>query len=237
MYQELSWWTGGTPLTSGRNLSLSSQLKVVRQISDLTPQQAAKLRETYKEMFERDLVSDIDAKLSLGRAAALKAWLVAFKPQELAQLMVDHIDATVSDDPQVLVDIMTNLSFDQRETVAEEFEKLSGGKSVLKKLQEDYAVYDYVTPVKPFLSGQDIQGLTEAYQLYALMKGAGFNDNVLILETLQRGSASPAEIARVFEAYYIKPWGKTSLLDVLVAETDETTVAAARRLIAGGAAR
>lgn len=226
MYQELSWWTGGAAL------GLSSQLKVMHQVNELTPQQAAKLRERYQQTFNRDLVEDIDNRLSVGRAAALKAKLVAFSPQELAKLMQSNIDAPwySVDDPEVLVDIITNLPFEQRQVVSAEFEKLTG-KSIIAKLREDWGLFDRTTIVAPFVSGRDIKGLTEAAELYQLMNGAGANDYPLILATLQRGEASPAEIAQAFGTFYGRQWGKASLLEVLAAEVDQATLEAATRLI------
>jgi hypothetical protein len=230
--EELSKWRGGTWLTPGFSLGLSSQLKVMHQVSDLTDQQAAQLRAKYQELFNRDLVTDIEGKLSVGRAAALKAKLVAFKPDELAQLMKDNIDAWVIDDPDALVQLVSNLTFEQRQAVSSAFEKLTGG-SIMKKLTDDYGLYDRATLIAPFLSGENIRALTEAAELYQLMDGVGYNDEALILATLQRGQATPNEIARVFNTFYAKGWNKSSLLDVLESKVSARCLAEARRLITG----
>lgn len=65
------------------------------------------------------------------------------------------------------------------------------------------------------------------------MDGVGYNDEALILATLQRGQATPSEIARVFNTFYAKGWNKSSLLDVLESEVSARCLAEARRLITG----
>jgi len=81
------------------------------------------------------------------------------------------------------------------------------------------------------LSGKNIPGLLEAAELSQLMDGVGYNDQPLILETMQRGEASPAEIAQVFGNFYAKAWDRASLLEVLQDEVDEQTVSTAASLI------
>jgi hypothetical protein len=231
IHQELSQWTGGTWITPGMALGLSSQLKVMHQFADLSPEQAKQLLSAYESKYAgRKLIEDIDGKMSVGRAAALKAKLSGFNPSELAELMRSNIDAWVKDSPEVLVDLVTNLSSEQRKAVAAEFQKLTS-ESILAKLQADWGMYDRTTLMAPFLSGEDIPGLLEAAELYQLMNGVGYNDQPLILETMQRGEASPAEIAQVFGKLYATAWGKSSLLEVLREEVDEQTVAAATGLI------
>ena len=231
VYQELSKWRGGTWFTPGVALGLSSQLKVMHQFSDLSPEQAKQLLAAYESKYAGSkLIDDIDGKMSVGRAAALKAKLSGFNPTELAELMRSNIDAWVKDSPEVLVDLVANLSSEQRQAVAAEFQKLTG-ETILAKLEADWGLYDRATLIKPFLSGEEIPGLLEAAELYQLMDGVGYNDQPLILETIQRGEASPAEIAQVFGNFYAKAWDKASLLEVLQDEVDEQTVSTAASLI------
>jgi len=231
LYQELSQWRGGTWFTPGVALGLSSQIKVMHQFSDLSPAQAKQLLAAYESKYAgRKLIDDIDGKMSVGRAAALKAKLSGFNPTELAELMRSNIDAWVKDSPEVLIDLVTNLSSEQRKAVAAEFQKLTG-ETILAKLEADWGMYDRTTLIKPFLSGNDILGLQEAAELYQLMDGIGYNDQPLILETIQRGQASAAEIAQVFGTFYAKAWEKTSLVEVLQGEVDEETLATATGLI------
>jgi hypothetical protein len=204
---------------------------VMHQFSDLSPEQAKQLLAAYESKYAGSkLIDDIDGKMSVGRAAALKAKLSGFNPSELAELMRSNIDAWVKDSPEVLIDLVTNLSSEQRKAVAAEFQKLTG-ETILAKLEADWGMYDRTTLIKPFLSGEDIPGLLEAAELYQLMDGVGYNDQPLILETMQRGKASPAEIAKVFGSFYAKAWDKASLVEVLQDEVDEQTVATATGLI------
>jgi hypothetical protein len=144
--------------------------------------------------------------------------------------MQSNIDAWVKDNPAMLVDLISNLSFERRQTVSAAFQTLTG-KSILEKLKDDYAVNDYITPIEPFLSGKDVPGLLEAAELYQLMNGVGSNDEPLILTTLERGAASPGELAGVFDAYFAKTWSKKTLLEVLQEELSEESLKKAKAVI------
>jgi hypothetical protein len=225
LHEQLNGWSFGLFA-----MSLSAQLKVMHQFSDLTDEQAKKLKDEYQRVYGRDLVADIEKRLSVGRTAALKAKLVGFNAEELATQMQSNINAWVDDEPAMLVDLISNLSFERRQAVSAAFKKLTG-QTVLEALKADYAWNDNVTPIEPFLNEKDIPGLTEAAELYHLMNGAGSNDEPLILRTLERGAASPGELAGVFGAYFAKTWSKKTLLEVLQGELSEEFFKKAKAVI------
>jgi hypothetical protein len=225
LHEQLKGWSLGV-----LEMGLSAQLKVMHQFSDLTDEQARKLKDEYQRIYAPNLIADIEKRLSVGRAAALKAKLVGFNSEELAKQMQSNIDAWVDDEPAMLVDLISNLSFGRRKAVSVAFKQLTG-QSVLEALKADYAWNDNVTPIEPFLNEKDIPGLTEAAELYHLMNGSGSNDEPLILRTLERGAASPGELAGVFGAYFAKTWSKKTLLEVLQQELSEESFKKAKAVI------
>lgn len=212
------------------DMGVSAQIKVMQQFSDLTDEQAKRLKEEYEKRYSSDLLNDIDKRLSVGRATALKAKLTGFDAEKLAAEVDSNINASLDDNPAMIVDLISNLPFDRRQAVDRAF-KTKTNQTIMQALKADYAWNENVIPTEPFLNGRDINGLREAAELYHLMDGLGSNDEQLILATLQRAGTTPAQIAKVFDEYFSKGWSNQTLLQVLEDELVTDSVRKAKELI------